>query len=244
MKVGEIMSVLIYGKNPCKEILLSEKPIIKAYLEKDQNSDLHSILTKKSTDITMLSKADFNLRFTGNHQGIVIEVAEYHLLTLDEATKKHEKLKNPTYLMLDGITDPHNLGAIIRSAEAGGITAIILPKNRSVGITGTVAKVSSGALEYMDLIEVVNLSQTIDKLKKIGFWIVGTEMNAPKKYTEIDVTTPLCIIIGSEGKGISRLLKEKSDYLISIPMVGHVNSLNASVSAGIVIFEILKQKGL
>lgn len=243
MKVGGPMSIMIYGKNPCKEILTTDKPIMKAYLEKGTNGDLLALLSKRGTDIVQLEKNDFNGRFSGNNQGVAFEMAEYRLMTLEEAVKKHETIKNPLYLMLDGITDPHNLGAIIRSAEAGGVNAIILPKNRSVGITGTVAKVASGAIEHMDLIEVTNLTQTVEKLKKLRFWIVGTDMDATKNHTEIDVQTPLCIIIGSEGKGIGRLLGESCDYLVKIPMVGKVNSLNASVSAGIVIFDILRQKG-
>jgi 23S rRNA (guanosine2251-2'-O)-methyltransferase len=163
---------MIYGKNPCKEILTTDKPIMKAYLEKGTNGDLLSLLSKRGTEVVQLDKNDFNGRFAGNNQGVAFEIAEYHLMTLEEAIKKHEKINNPIYLMLDGITDPHNLGAIIRSAEAGGVSAIIIPKNRSVGITGTVAKVASGAIEHMDLIEVTNLTQTVEKLKKWGFGLL------------------------------------------------------------------------
>lgn len=244
MRVGVFLSLLIYGKNPCKEILSTDKPIIRAYLEKGINDDLLKILQKKEVETIVLPKNDFYGKFTGNHQGIVFEVPDYKFLSLEEVLKKYPASDKPVFLMLDGITDPHNLGAIIRSAEAGGIKAIIIPKNRSVGITGTVAKVASGSLEYMDLVEVTNLAQTIEKLKKMNFWIVGTDMIAPKTYSDIDVSSALCVIIGSEGKGISRLLKETADYLVNIPMVGKVNSLNASVSAGIIIFEILKKKGL
>lgn len=237
------MSIMIHGKNPCKEILTTEKPVMRAFLEKGANSDLIPLLKKKGIEIITLEKNDFNGRFQGTHQGIALEIADYKLLSLEEALKKHQDRTNPVFLMLDGITDPHNLGAIIRSAEAGGVSAIIYPKNRSVGVTGTVAKVASGSLEYMDLVEVTNLTQTVEKLKKQGFWIVGTDMDGTKNYSDIDVSTPLCVIIGGEGKGISRLLKETADFLVRIPMVGHVNSLNASVSAGIVIFEILRKKG-
>jgi len=238
------LSILIYGKNPCHEILTTDKPIIRAYFEKGINEDILRIVQKKEVETIVLSKNDFYGKFTGNHQGIVFEVPDYKLLTLEEVVHKYPVSEKPVFLMLDGMTDPHNLGAIIRSAEAGGIKAIIIPKNRSVGITGTVAKVASGSLEHMDLVEVTNLAQTVEKLKKLNFWIVGTDMVATKTYSEIDVSTALCVIIGSEGKGISRLLKETADYLVKIPMVGKVNSLNASVSAGIIIFEILKKKGL
>lgn len=243
MRVGESVSLLIYGKNPCKEILSTDKSIIRAYLEQGMNNDIEQLLIKKGAEIKILSKNDFNGRFAGNHQGVVFEVEDYRMLTLDEIIRKYPSDTKPVFLMLDGITDPHNLGAIIRSAEAGGIKAIILPKNRSVGINGTVAKVASGALEHMDIVEVTNLAQTIEKLKKMNYWIVGTDMVASQLYTDIDVTSALCIVIGSEGKGISKLLKSSVDYLVKIPMVGQVNSLNASVSAGIIIFEILKKKG-
>jgi 23S rRNA (guanosine2251-2'-O)-methyltransferase len=144
--------------------------------------------------------------------------------------------------MLDGITDPHNFGAIIRSAEAGGIAGIIIPKNRSATITGTVVKVSSGAIEYVQIVEVTNLRNALNTLKENGFWTVGTDLESQKSYTEIDVTTPLVVVIGSEGKGMSKLIKDTVDYTVKIDMAGSINSLNASVSAGIIIFEILRKK--
>ncbi|MCK7486503.1 MAG: 23S rRNA (guanosine(2251)-2'-O)-methyltransferase RlmB [Bacillus subtilis] len=192
---------------------------------------------------SVLDKTSFDRGFPGNHQGVVFEIDGYKTLSLEEAFAKHRDVARPFYLMLDGIEDPHNLGAIVRSAEAGGVTGVIIPKDRSVGITGTVAKVASGALEYLDVIEVTNLAQTIDKLKKRGFWIVGTAMDAVKKHTDIDVSTPLCVVIGSEGKGMGRLIGESVDYSVRIPMAGKANSLNASVAAGIIIFEILRKRG-
>ncbi len=144
--------------------------------------------------------------------------------------------------MLDGITDPHNFGAIIRSSEAGGVAGIIIPKKRSVKITGTVAKVSSGAIEHVKIVEVVNLRNTIDKLKKVGFWAIGTDLEADKSYQDIDVTVPQLLVIGSEGKGISKVIKDNVDYNVKIGMAGKINSLNASVSAGILIFDILRKK--
>jgi 23S rRNA (guanosine2251-2'-O)-methyltransferase len=243
MRVGIHMSMHIYGKNPCKEILTTDKAIIRAFIEKGTNDDVVQSLIRKGIEIKYLIKNEMNTKFTGNHQGIVFEVEDYQMLTIDEAIRKYPSSSLPVFIMLDGITDPHNLGAIIRSAEAGGVKAIILPKNRSVSVNGTVAKVASGALEHMDIVEVTNLTQTIEKLKKLNYWIVGTDMVADKLYTDIDVSSALCVIIGSEGKGVSKLLKSSVDYLVKIPMVGQVNSLNASVSAGIIIFEILKKKG-
>jgi len=237
------MSVMIYGKNPCKEILASGRPVRTAHLQKGTNGDLAAELKSAGVPVSVLDKSAFDKAFAGNHQGVVFEIDDYATLTLDEAFAKHEHVEKPLYLMLDGISDPHNLGAIIRSAEAGGVTGVILPKDRSAGLTGTVAKVASGALEYIDVIEVVNLAQTIEKLKKHGFWIVGTAMDAAKTISDIDVSTPLCVVIGSEGKGMARLVRESVDHLVRIPMAGKVNSLNASVAAGIIIFEILRKRG-
>jgi len=236
------MSVKIYGTNPAVEILNSERKVFKAYLIKDTNKELEAILQKKSVKIDYLDKHDFKKEFLGNHQGIILEVEDYKILTLDDFLKKIDISKNPLVLMLDGITDPHNLGAIIRSAEAGGVSGIIIPKNRSAGVNATVVKVSSGAIEYIDIIEVTNLRNTIEVMKKKGFWTVGTDLQADKEYQEIDVSVPLVLVIGSEGKGISKLIKETVDYNVKIEMVGKINSLNASVSAGILIFEILRKK--
>jgi len=237
------MSVLIYGKNPCKEILAAGRPVRGAFIQAGTNADLAAGLKAAGIPYSVLDKTSFDRGFPGNHQGVVFEIDGYKTLSLDEAFAKHRDVARPFYLMLDGIEDPHNLGAIVRSAEAGGVTGVIIPKDRSVGITGTVAKVASGALEYLDVIEVTNLAQTIDKLKKRGFWIVGTAMDAVKKHTDIDVSTPLCVVIGSEGKGMGRLIGESVDYSVRIPMAGKANSLNASVAAGIIIFEILRKRG-
>ncbi|MDD3842457.1 MAG: 23S rRNA (guanosine(2251)-2'-O)-methyltransferase RlmB [Candidatus Izemoplasmatales bacterium] len=238
------MSVNIFGKNPCREILNTERAVTQAFVINNTNQDLRDLIIKKQIPLCMLDKLTFDSRFSGNHQGIVLEIEEYRTITFAELEIKirDSKITNPILIMLDGIEDPHNFGAIIRSAEAGGVFGIIIPKNRSVGITGTVAKVASGAIEHINIIEVTNLNQTIAKLKKLGFWIVGTDIDAQKRYDEIIVDPPLCLIIGNEGKGISRLVKENADYTVKIPMVGKTNSLNASVSAGIIIFEVLRKR--
>jgi len=236
------MAVQIFGKNPCREILTTGRNVLQGYVQKETNRDLCDLAQKTMIPMTILDKATFDSRFKGNTQGIVLEIEEYKTISLEEEIAKLKGVKNPLLLMLDGIEDPHNFGAIIRSAEAGGAAGIIIPKNRSVGITGTVAKVSSGAIEHIDIIEVVNLNQSIEKLKRAGFWIVGTDLQAQKRYDEIVADTAICLIIGNEGKGISRLVKENADYCVKIPMVGKTNSLNASVSAGILIFEILRKK--
>lgn len=236
------MSVKIYGKNPAEEILDINKEIIKAYVIEHTNEDIVKKLKQKNVFIEFSNKHDFKKRFLGNHQGIVLEIEDYKVYELDEFLHSINLKENPLVLMLDGITDPHNFGAIIRSSEAGGVAGIIIPKKRSVKITGTVAKVSSGAIEHVKIVEVSNIRNTIDKLKKEGFWTVGTDLSAKKSYKDIDVDTPLVLVIGSEGKGISKVVKDNVDYNVKIDMVGKINSLNASVSAGILIFDILRKK--
>ncbi len=239
---GDNLSIFIYGKNPCKEILGHNRKIYKAYIQDGTNSDMKQQLDRMKIKVVDMKKADFNKEFTGNHQGIVLEVEDYKVYDLDEFLKSLDLTENPLLLMLDGITDPHNFGAIIRSSEAGGVKGIIIPKNRSVKLTGTVAKVSSGAIEYVKIIEVTNLRNTLEKLKTKGFWTIGADLNANKSYQDIFVDRPLCLIIGSEGKGISKLISETVDFNVKIDMVGKINSLNASVSAGILIFDILRKK--
>ena len=145
--------------------------------------------------------------------------------------------------MLDGLEDPHNLGAILRTADATGMNGIIIPKNRSVSLNATVAKVSTGAIEHVDVCQVTNLVQTLKELKKAGYWVIGLEMEGSVDYKVQDYKGKIVVVIGSEGKGISRLVKEECDYMINIPMIGHVTSLNASVSASIIFYEILRQRG-
>jgi 23S rRNA (guanosine2251-2'-O)-methyltransferase len=237
------MGMMVFGKNSCNEALAAGRPILRAMVQAGTNTDLTAALKARGVPVDHLDRQAIDRICRGNHQGIVLDVEPYATLTLDKAFAKHQNVDRPLYLMLDGITDPHNLGAIIRSAEAGGVTAVILRKDRSTGLSDTVAKVASGALEYVDIIEVTNLAQTAETLKKRGFWIVGTAADAEKAYFDIDVSTPLCVVIGSEGKGMSRLLRERVDYAVRIPMAGKANSLNASVAAALVIFEILRKRG-
>ncbi len=236
------MSMTIYGKNPAEEILKTDKAIFKAYIMEDTNYDIIKQLKKRDVEITRIKKHEFKKKFLGNHQGIVMEVEDYKLYDLKEFLAELNLDKNPLVVMLDGITDPHNFGAIIRSCEAGGVAGIIIPKNRSVKITGTVAKVSSGALEHVKIVEVTNLRNTLETLKQNRFWSVGADLSAEQSYHSIDVTTPLVLVIGSEGKGISNIIRNSVDYNVKIEMAGSINSLNASVSAGIIIFDILRKK--
>ena len=174
-------------------------------------------------------------KFGNNNQGIALEIEDFKF-------KKLEELKDTSFVvMLDHLEDPHNLGAIIRTCECAGVDAIIIPKNRSVQINSTVMKVSAGALNNMNIVEVSSLAQSIDKLKDYGFWIYGTDMEDSVNYTDVKYDRKTCIIIGSEGNGISRLVREKCDFIIRIPMKGKINSLNASVAAAITIYEVVRQ---
>ena len=236
------MSVLIYGKNSCQEIIDINKKILKAYIMEGTNKDFLNILKRKNIDIVLYEKIEFKRQFQGNNQGIVFEVEDYKTYEFDNFINTLNLEENPLIIMLDGITDVHNFGAIIRTCEAGGVAGIIIPKNRSVKISGAAAKTSSGAIEHIKIVEVTNLRNSLEKLRDLGFWNIGTSLDADKDYSEIFVDRPLCVVIGSEGKGMSRLLKETVDFNVKINMIGKVNSLNASVSAGIIVFDILRKR--
>ncbi len=233
--------MIIYGKNMVLEALRNKDKIKKVYLTKN-NLDLIEKYKQKISKIQIGSIKELDMLASGNHQGIVAEVEEYGYVSLEEVIKKHKDDKNVSLAILDGLEDPHNLGAILRSADASGIDGIIIPKNRSVQLSSTVAKVSTGAIEYVDVIQVVNLVNTIKTLKENGYWIIGLELDGSVDYRKQDYTGKIAVIIGSEGRGISKLVKENCDYLVNIPMVGHVNSLNASVSASILFYEILRNR--
>ncbi|MBQ9011768.1 MAG: 23S rRNA (guanosine(2251)-2'-O)-methyltransferase RlmB, partial [Bacilli bacterium] len=173
----------------------------------------------------------------GNHQGIILEVDDYNYSSLDEIEKED------IIVMLDHLEDPHNFGAIIRTCEAAGIKSIIIPKDRSVKVNGTVSKTSVGTINNVNIAIVNNLVNTIKKLKEKGYWIIGTDMEGTD-YKEIDYTGKIVLVVGNEGKGISKLVKENCDFMASIPMNGKVNSLNASVAAALIIYEAVRKSGI
>ena len=235
------MSEYIYGKNVVKAVLDYPKRIKCVFIE-ENNKEFIELVQRKKINYKIVNKQVINQLVSGLHQGVVCEVEDYKLYSLEELIKETSYYP-PTLIMLDGIEDPHNLGAIMRIADATKVQGIILPKNRSVGLTGTVAKVSTGAIEYVKVCEVVNLVNTIKFLKNKGYWIVALEnIMQAVDYRSINYDMPTVIIIGSEGKGISRLVLENSDFKVKLPMYGTVNSLNASVSCGIVLYEILKYR--
>jgi 23S rRNA (guanosine2251-2'-O)-methyltransferase len=177
----------------------------------------------------------------GNHQGIMAFVAAYQYRTIEDCLALAEEKKQPPFLLLlDGIEDPHNLGSILRTADAAGVHGVVIPKRRAVGLTSTVAKTSAGAIEYVPVVRVTNLNRLVDDLKKQGIWIVGSDGNADQSYDQVDYDMPVALVIGNEGTGISQLLKKKCDFLVRLPMHGQVSSLNASVAAGILMYEIVR----
>lgn len=235
----------IYGKNTVIEALKSQKEVDTIYLStsnQEMRVQIESYLRKQPTKIIMMPLATMNQKFSGHHQGIVASVKDYPYTGLNElveATKYHNHV---AFIILDGLEDPHNLGAILRTADATGMDGIIIPKNRSVGLNATVAKVSTGAIEHVPVVQTTNLVQTIEILKKNGFWIIGLDMDGSIDYKKQDYNGKVAIVIGSEGKGISRLVKEHCDFFVHIPMFGHVTSLNASVSASIIFYEIIRNR--
>lgn len=235
------MATIITGKNTVTEALKVNRKIFELYVLKGTNKDILSIANDKNIQVKELDKQAMNNLLPKNNQGIGAKVEDYKYKTLEDILNIEKD--NKVIIMLDGLEDPHNLGAILRSADAFNIDAIVIPKNRSVKLNATVAKVSTGAIEHVNVVEVTNLTQAIKTLKKNGFWVAGTDAATEQTIHDIDIDTNLCVVIGSEGKGISRLVKENCDYMVKIPMSGHVNSLNASVSAALVIYEIYHRKG-
>lgn len=240
MKEEETMAILIYGKNPVLEAIVAKRKIYELYVLETLKDDWVKALEKEDLKIKRLNKQKMNQMFSTTHQGIGALVEDYKTLTLEEAlAKEGQKL----YIMLDSVEDPHNLGAIIRSVDAFKASGVIIPKHRSVQITPTVVKVSTGSIEYVDIISVTNLNQAIKTLKENNIWVVGTDLETDQNLDAIHADTDLCIALGSEGKGLSRLVKDNCDYLVKIPMKGHVNSLNVSVSCGILLHDIIRRRG-
>lgn len=178
-------------------------------------------------------------------QGVAAQVAAYDYVEVDDILQRaREKEQEPFVLILDEIEDPHNLGSILRSADCTGVHGVIIPKRRSVGLTATVAKTSAGAIEYVPVAKVTNIAQTIDLLKEKGVWIAGADGDAKQNVYQADLNMPLAIVIGNEGNGIGRLIKEKCDFLVKLPMAGQINSLNASVAASVLMYEVVRQRNI
>ena len=238
----------IEGRNAVLELLESGKDINKIFVEKgEKHGSINKILAKaKERKVIIVEKDKKQMKEMAqveNYQGVIAIVPPFEYCEiediLEEAKNRNEE---PFILILDGIEDPHNLGAIIRTAETAGVHGIVIPKRRAASVNSTVNKVSAGATEHMKIARVNNITETIKFLKKNDVWICGTDTNTKQYYYQENYKIPIAIVIGSEGFGISRLVKENCDFMVKIPMKGKITSLNASVSAGIIIYEALKQR--
>lgn len=231
--------MIVSGRNNVKEILknFSDKKMIKQVIctKNFNEKDILTLVEKRNLKLEFKEKWELDKLAKNNHQGIIVVTSDFNYTSIDDLISTSKKL-----VILDHLEDPHNLGAIIRTVEASGIDGIIIPKNRTVSVNETVMKTSVGALFNVRIAQVTNLNQVIKSLKKEGFWIIGTDMDGVD-YKSIDYPEKSVLIIGSEGFGISRLIKESCDYVVSIPMNGKINSLNASVAAGIMIYELVRK---
>lgn len=239
---------LIMGRNAVLETLRTDRDIHKIWIQdginKGQISGILKVANERKIIVQTVAKQKLDQMIPkGNHQGVVAQIAAYQYAEVEAIlAAAYKKQEDPFVLILDELEDPHNLGSIMRTADAVGAHGIIIPKRRSVGLTATVAKASTGAIEHVPVARVTNLSQTIEKLKEQGLWIVGTDAKNSQDYREMDAKMPLGIVIGSEGSGISRIVKEKCDFLVKLPMVGHVTSLNASVAAALLMYEVYRKR--
>lgn len=230
----------IYGKNVAVEKLKSNERINKIYLTKNfKDIEIMNLIKNKKIKYSFVDNKFINDKVSGNHQGILLDVDDVE--TFDISYIDNIKSKLPLLVMLDHIEDPHNFGAIIRTSEALGVDAIIIPNDRSVGINSTVVKTSAGAIYNMPIIRVANLTSAINKLKNNGYWIVGSDMDGIE-YTNVDYKIPICLVIGNEGHGMSKVVSNNCDYIVKIPMIGNINSLNASVSCGILLAQIVNSR--
>jgi 23S rRNA (guanosine2251-2'-O)-methyltransferase len=237
----------IIGRNPVLEALKSGRDINKIFildgLQKGAMAQIAHMANENKVLIQLVPKKKLDQMSDGNHQGVIAHVAAYQYSELDDLFRIAEQRNEaPFFLILDEIEDPHNLGSIMRTADAVGAHGIIIPKRRAVGLTSTVAKVSTGAIEYIPVVRVTNIARTIDDLKEKGVWIAGTDAKGSQDYRKIDGTMPLGLVIGSEGKGMGRLIRDKCDFLFHLPMAGHVTSLNASVAAAILMYEVYRKR--
>lgn len=237
----------IEGRNAVLEAYRAGKTIDKLYVLKGcQDGPVNSILRearKHDTIVSFVTKERLDqMSETGKHQGVVAHAAAYEYAEVEDILKRAEEKGEPPFLiLLDNIEDPHNLGAIIRTANLAGAHGIIIPKRRAAGLTATVAKASAGALNYTPVAKVTNLGTTIESLKERGLWFVCADMDGTVMY-DMDLKGPIGLVVGNEGEGVSRLVREKCDYIAAIPMKGDIDSLNASVAAGVLAYEIVRQR--
>ncbi|MCL6479187.1 MAG: 23S rRNA (guanosine(2251)-2'-O)-methyltransferase RlmB [Peptococcaceae bacterium] len=236
---------MVAGVNPVREALKSGRPVDKVFIAQEERSgrlgDILGLAREKGVPVHRVERARLDtLSGSSRHQGVMAFIAARQYSSLDEILDSAGD--SPFLLLLDEMNDPHNLGAILRTAEAAGVHGVVIPRRRSVTLTPAVARVSAGAVEYIPVARVGNMAQTIDKLKEKGFWVVGADAAGPEVFWRARLEGPLALVVGGEGKGLGRLVREKCDLLVKIPMMGRISSLNASVAAALLIYEVLRQR--
>lgn len=243
------MTEQIEGKNPVLEALRANHEIVKIYILNGESGPFQEIMglaRQKKIPVNLVdAKVLDRMAASRNHQGVIAVAAQWKYAQISEIFQKAALRNEPPFiLLLDGLEDPQNFGSIIRTAEAAGVHGIIIPERRSVGLTAVVSRASSGAIEHIPVVRVTNLTKTIEELKKQGLWFTGADMNAAKPYHESDLKGAVGIVMGGEGSGISRLVKEHCDQMVRLPMWGQINSLNVAVATGIILYEARRQRSL
>ncbi len=237
----------MFGRRAVLEALKGQRALNKILLQEDVSggslNEILAVARDQRVIVQKVPKAKMN-EVVGerSHQGVIAYTSAKEYVELEELIQKAKSQKPGLLVLLDGIEDPHNLGSILRAADGAGAAGVIIPKRRAVPLTGTVAKASAGALEHVDVARVGNIGQALERLKEAGFWVVGAAPEAKQMYWQVDYSMPVVLVIGAEGTGISRLTSERCDLLVGLPMRGQVNSLNAGVATGIILYEILRQR--
>ena len=246
----ETEKLILEGRKAVLEALNHEKPIDRILLRKDGDKPIEGTLRmiaakarERRLVVQEVDRAKLDaLSETGHHQGVVALCPAVPYFSVEEILQiARDRNEPPFIIVLDGVTDPHNLGAVLRSADAGGVHGVIIPKRRAVGLTGTVAKTSAGALSHVAVARVGNITRTLEELKKQGLWIACASMEGESIFTA-DLAGPIAIVLGAEGEGVSRLVAENSDFTVTIPMLGKIGSLNVSVAAGVLIYEVVRRR--
>ncbi|MFC0525693.1 23S rRNA (guanosine(2251)-2'-O)-methyltransferase RlmB [Pontibacillus salicampi] len=237
----------ILGKNSVLEAIKSgrsiNKVMVSEQMQAQASQQIHKQAKQNGVQVQKVPKKKIDQLVEGNHQGVIASVAAYEYSEMEDIFQKAESQgEQPFIMILDEMEDPHNLGSILRTADAAGVHGVIIPKRRSVGLTGTVAKTSTGAIEYIPVVRVTNIARTIEELKEQQVWVVGTDAEGDEDFRRLEGDMAIALVIGSEGKGISRLVKEKCDWTVNLPMKGHVTSLNASVAASLLMYEIHRKR--
>jgi 23S rRNA (guanosine2251-2'-O)-methyltransferase len=239
----------IVGINPVMEALRSGRPIQRLLIAEQRKSDkdvieIVRLARQAGVEVRMASRDVLNREAPNTvHQGVVASAAAREYAALEDILQiPSQRGQTPLFLILDGVEDPRNLGAILRTADAAGVHGVIIPERRAAGLTETVAKAAAGALEYVPVVKVVNIVNTIEDLKKAGVWIAAAEANGDLQYWDADFVRPIALVLGGEDKGVRRLVREHCDYTLSLPLMGKMNSLNVSVAAGVMLYEVLRQR--